>query len=48
MSEPQVTDSAGMSYLDSLPRRVVTVYLPLGVFVFVLCPGDGAPPRTPM
>ena len=36
MSEPQVTDSAGMSYLDSLPRRVVTVFAPLGVFVFVL------------
>src|SRR6202165_530876 len=26
----------GMSYLDSLPRRVVTLYLPLGVFLFVL------------
>ena len=36
MREPQVTDSAGMSYLDSLPRRVVTVFAPLGVFVFVL------------
>ena len=31
------TDSSvGMSYLESLPRRVVTVYLPLAVFVFVL------------
>ncbi len=26
----------GMTYLDSLPRRVVTVYLPLCVFIFVL------------
>jgi len=26
----------GMSYLESLPRRVVTLYMPLGVFVFVL------------
>jgi multiple sugar transport system permease protein len=30
------TDSSGMKYLDTLPRRVVTVYLPLAVFVFVL------------
>ncbi len=29
-------DEGGMSYLESLPRRVVTVYLPLAVFVFVL------------
>jgi multiple sugar transport system permease protein len=29
-------DAGGMSYLSSLPRRVVTLYLPLGVFVFVL------------
>jgi multiple sugar transport system permease protein len=29
-------DSVGMSYLESLPRRLVTVYLPLFVFVFVL------------
>ena len=26
----------GMSYLESLPRRVVTLYMPLGIFVFVL------------
>ena len=26
----------GMEYLESLPRRLVTLYLPLGVFVFVL------------
>jgi multiple sugar transport system permease protein len=30
------TQKQGMSYLESLPRRVVTLYLPLGVFVFVL------------
>jgi multiple sugar transport system permease protein len=29
-------DSAGMSYLDSMPRRWVTTYIPLGIFVFVL------------
>ena len=28
-------DEGGMSYLDRLPRRVVTVYLPLFVFMFV-------------
>jgi multiple sugar transport system permease protein len=32
----QATDTQGMNYLVSLPRRVVTVYLPLGVFLFVL------------
>jgi multiple sugar transport system permease protein len=26
----------GMSYLESLPRRVVTLYMPLGILVFVL------------
>ncbi len=26
----------GMRYLESVPRRVVTLYLPLGIFVFVL------------
>ena len=29
-------DAEGMSYLTNLPRRVVTLYLPLAVFVFVL------------
>ena len=29
-------DSAGMSFLESIPRRAVTVYLPLLVFLFVL------------
>jgi multiple sugar transport system permease protein len=29
-------DTQGMRYLSSLPRRVVTLYLPLGIFVFVL------------
>ncbi len=28
--------SEGMSYLDSLPRRIVTLYLPLGIICFVL------------
>ncbi len=29
-------DSSGMGYLDSRMRRIVTLYLPLGIFVFVL------------
>ena len=29
-------DTGGMGYLASLPRRVVTLYIPLGLFVFVL------------
>ncbi|TAK46334.1 MAG: carbohydrate ABC transporter permease [Betaproteobacteria bacterium] len=35
MSAPG-SDSQGMHYLESLPRRAVTVYLPLAVFVCVL------------
>ena len=30
------TDMVGMSYLESLPRKVVTVYVPLVVFLIVL------------
>src|SRR5437763_17050468 len=26
----------GMSYLESVPRRLVTLYLPLGIIVFIL------------
>ena len=33
---PPSADSQGMDYLTSLPRRVVTVYAPLGVFLIVL------------
>jgi len=29
-------DTQGMNYLESLPRRVVTLYAPLGTFLFVL------------
>jgi multiple sugar transport system permease protein len=29
-------DNQGMDFLQSMPRRVVTVYIPLGIFVFVL------------
>ena len=29
-------DNPGMSFLDTMPRRVVTVFIPLGIFVFVL------------
>jgi multiple sugar transport system permease protein len=32
----QNDDSEGMSYLESLPRRVVTLYFPLGVILVVL------------
>lgn len=35
MSKPS-NDSEGMTYLSSLPRRVVTLYVPLLVFVIVL------------
>jgi multiple sugar transport system permease protein len=34
--EPEATDSTGMTYLESLPRRWITIYLPLAIFVFVL------------
>jgi multiple sugar transport system permease protein len=33
---PAVTDTQGMNYLVSLPRRIVTVWLPLTVFLIVL------------
>ena len=33
---PELTDSQGMNYLVSLPRRVVTIYLPLAAFLFAL------------
>ncbi len=36
MSRQQIATSEGMQYLESIPRRVVTLYLPLFVFVFVL------------
>jgi multiple sugar transport system permease protein len=37
MAPPKiVATSEGMSYLESIPRRVVTLYLPLLVFLFVL------------
>src|SRR5688572_33314673 len=29
-------EAGGMDYLESIPRRLVTLYLPLGIFVFVL------------
>jgi multiple sugar transport system permease protein len=34
-AEP-TTDTRGTDYLVSLPRRIVTIYLPLGAFLFVL------------
>lgn len=33
---PAAVDHEGMDYLVSLPRKVVTVYVPLAVFLFVL------------
>ena len=35
-SAPLTDETEGMSYLHSLPRRLVTVYLPLSVILFVL------------
>ncbi|KQP22569.1 carbohydrate ABC transporter permease [Pseudorhodoferax sp. Leaf267] len=36
MSKATEVDAVGMSYLDSIPRKAVTVYLPLIVFLIVL------------
>lgn len=33
---PVTDDVEGMGYLSNLPRRIVTIYLPLAIFVFVL------------
>jgi multiple sugar transport system permease protein len=35
-TKPVAGDEGGMGYLQSLPRRVVTIYLPLLIFLFVL------------
>jgi len=36
MSNAGQVDTVGMSYLDTIPRKAVTVYLPLAVFLIVL------------
>ena len=36
MKNADAVDSGGMGYLDTMPRKVVTVYVPLLVFLFVL------------
>jgi multiple sugar transport system permease protein len=36
VANPPITDTQGMNYLVSLPRRIVTVWLPLTVFLIVL------------
>ena len=36
MSANQEDDNQGMSYLDTVSNRWVTVYIPLAIFVFVL------------
>ena len=33
---PRAADSTGMAYLNTLPRRLVTIYLPLSIFMIVL------------
>src|SRR5688572_5138395 len=33
---PSADHSEGMSYLETLPRRLVTLYLPLGLILLVL------------
>src|SRR5438128_10422691 len=33
---PDNTTAGGMDYLSSIPRRVVTIYIPLALFLFVL------------
>jgi multiple sugar transport system permease protein len=35
-SKPDSEDAGGMGYLDTVPRKLVTVYLPLAIFLFVL------------
>ena len=35
-SSPLADHSEGMSYLQSLPRRLITLYLPLGIIVVIL------------
>ncbi len=32
----RVADEGGMGYLESLPRKVVVVYIPLAIFLFIL------------
>ena len=36
MSRSTDADNVGMSYLDSTRRKLVTIYLPMAVFLFVL------------
>jgi multiple sugar transport system permease protein len=36
MNKDEAQDTQGMNYLVSLPRKVVTIYIPLLVFLFVL------------
>ena len=36
MSRDTTTDTAGMTFLESTPRKLVNAYLPLGAFLFVL------------
>jgi multiple sugar transport system permease protein len=35
-SSPTADNTEGMSYLETLPRRLITLYLPLLLFIFVL------------
>jgi multiple sugar transport system permease protein len=35
-AKADIADNGGMGYLDTVPRKLVTVYLPLAIFLFVL------------
>ena len=35
-SSPTADHTEGMSYLETLPRRLVTLYLPLGIICLIL------------
>ena len=35
-AKPALADEGGMDYLQSIPRNVVVVYIPLAIFIFVL------------
>ena len=35
-AKTKVADEGGMAYLESIPRNVVVVYIPLAIFIFVL------------
>ncbi len=40
-AQPAATDSQGMGFLVTRQHKLVTVYLPLAIFIFVLLLGLG-------